>query len=329
MKLLHRDFHIDFMGKKKIFYLISAVCLVVIALWGVIFGVELDISFKGGTIFTYTYSDTDAALDEEVLASAAQEVLGEEVEVEAKQDLANDILTLDISMTSSVTLEDSPVDELTAALQEAAPDLGLEYSTITSVNPSVGMDFFAKCLVAVGVGVIIMILYLGIRFRMINGWKAAITAVLALVHDMIFVYGAFVICGFPLDSNFIAVMLTILGYSANNTVIIYDRIRENTRLYRKKASRSQIVNDSINQTLSRSIGTSFCTLLAMVVVCVVAAIYGVTDIITFALPMIVGLLAGTYSSICIASELWVVWQDHSDQKKKGRGRVKTKVKAKA
>ena len=187
------------------------------------------------------------------------------------------------------------------------------------------MDFFAKCLVAVGVGIIIMIIYLGIRFRLINGWKAAITAVLALVHDMIFVYGTFVICGFPLDSNFIAVMLTILGYSANNTVIIYDRIRENTKLFGKKTSRSQIVNDSINQTLSRSIGTSFCTLLAMVVVCVVAGIFGVMDIFTFALPMIVGLLAGTYSSICIASELWVVWQDHSDKKKKAKGRVKARA----
>lgn len=325
MKLLHRDFHIDFMGKKNIFFIISAACLVVIALWGVIFGVDLDISFKGGTIFTYTYTDANADLDEGALTAAAQSVLGEEVEVEPKQDLANNTPSLDISMTSAVTMEDSSIEELTAALQQAAPDLGLEYSTITSVNPSIGMDFFAKCLVAVGVGIIIMIIYLGIRFRLINGWKAAITAVLALVHDMIFVYGTFVICGFPLDSNFIAVMLTILGYSANNTVIIYDRIRENTKLFGKKTSRSQIVNDSINQTLSRSIGTSFCTLLAMVVVCVVAGIFGVMDIFTFALPMIVGLLAGTYSSICIASELWVVWQDHSDKKKKAKGRVKARA----
>ncbi|HIU41063.1 MAG TPA: protein translocase subunit SecF, partial [Candidatus Egerieicola faecale] len=242
MKLLHRDFHIDFMGKKKIFFIISAACMVIIALWGVIFGVDLDISFKGGTIFTYTYSDANAELDQGALASAAQEVLGEEVEVEPKQDLASNTPTLDISMTSAVTMEESSIDELTAALQEAAPDLGLEYSTITSVNPSIGMDFFGKCLVAVGVGIIIMIIYLGIRFRLINGWKAAITAVLALVHDMVFVYGAFVICGFPLDSNFIAVMLTILGYSANNTVIIYDRIRENTKLFGKKTSRAQIVN---------------------------------------------------------------------------------------
>ena len=142
MKLLHRDFHIDFMGKKKIFFIISAACMVSIALWGVIFGVDLDISFKGGTIFTYTYSDANAELDEGALASAAQEVLGEEVEVEPKQDLANNTPTLDISMTSAVTMEDSSIDELTAALQEAAPDLGLEYSTITSVNPSIGMDFF-------------------------------------------------------------------------------------------------------------------------------------------------------------------------------------------
>ncbi len=140
MKLLHRDFHIDFMGKKNIFFIISAACLVVIALWGVIFGVDLDISFKGGTIFTYTYTDANADLDEGALAAAAQSVLGEEVEVEPKQDLANNTPSLDISMTSAVTMEDSSIEELTAALQQAAPDLGLEYSTITSVNPSIGME---------------------------------------------------------------------------------------------------------------------------------------------------------------------------------------------
>ena len=117
MKLLHRDFHIDFMGKKNIFFIISAACLVVIALWGVIFGVDLDISFKGGTIFTYTYTDANADLDEGALAAAAQSVLGEEVEVEPKQDLANNTPSLDISMTSAVTMEDSSIEELTAALQ--------------------------------------------------------------------------------------------------------------------------------------------------------------------------------------------------------------------
>ena len=139
-------------------------------------------------------------------------------------------------------------------------------------------------------------------------------AVVALFHDIVMVYGTFIIFRIPINDSFIAVVLTILGYSVNDTIVIYDRIRENKRLYTRSKSIGEIVNISINQTLTRSINTSVATIISMVVVCVVALVMGVESIISFAFPMIIGLICGAYSSICIASPLWVVWQNHKEKK---------------
>ena len=111
-----------------------------------------------------------------------------------------------------------------------------------------------------------------------------------------------------------AVLLTILGYSINATIIIYDRIRENRRLYNNKYSLDEMVNMSVTQTLGRSVNTTVTTVMAMAVVCVVCTIYGVSSIISFAFPLIIGMVAGVYSSNCIAPTLWVAWQDHKAKK---------------
>ena len=141
----------------------------------------------------------------------------------------------------------------------------------------------------------------------------------ALLHDVVIVYFTFVIFQMPINDNFIAVVLTILGYSLNNTIIIYDRIRENRKALGPKAPTSQLVNLSINQTLTRSIFTSLCTFAAIACVCVVGFIYNLTSVTTFALPMMVGVLVGCYSSVCITGPLYVMWRNYKD---------KTSVKAK-
>ena len=133
---------------------------------------------------------------------------------------------------------------------------------------------------------------------------------------MIMVFGSFVIFGFDINANFMAVLLTILGYSINATIIIYDRIRENKRLYGNKYNTEELVNMSISQTLGRSIHTTVTTVLAMTVVCVVCLFFGVTSIMSYALPLIVGMIAGVYSSNCIAPTLWVMWQNRKPKKKK-------------
>ena len=179
-----------------------------------------------------------------------------------------------------------------------------------------GREFVQKCAVAVALALLLMILYIALRFRVMDGWSAGVMAALVLLHDVIVVYATFVLCGFPINDSFIAVALTILGYSINATIVIYDRIRENRRLLGAKVSLSELVNLSINQSLGRTAGTSFSTILAMVVVAVMGWVYGLSSIVTFAFPLIMGLVSGLYSSVCLAGPLWVFWEERGKKGKK-------------
>lgn len=125
---------------------------------------------------------------------------------------------------------------------------------------------------------------------------------------MFVVYGVFVLLRIPLNGNFIAAMLTILGYSINDTVVIYDRIRENTGLYGKKMSLPELVNLSINQSFGRSMMTSITTCIALAIVCVVSIIFKLDSIFTFAVPPLFGMVSGVYSTMCIATQLWVSYK---------------------
>ena len=118
----------------------------------------------------------------------------------------------------------------------------------------------------------------------------------------------------PLNGNFIAALLTILGYSINDTVVIYDRVRENRQLYGNSMDFATLVNNSINQSLRRSINTTISTLLALGTVCVVSVVFGLDSIFTFAFPLIIGMISGVYSTICIAGPLWVEWELHKKAK---------------
>lgn len=172
-----------------------------------------------------------------------------------------------------------------------------------------GRSFFIKCLSCIGIAFVLLVLYIALRFRKIGGASAGVMAIIALLHDILIVYFVFIVTKSPLNDNFIAVVLTILGYSLNDTIVIYDRIRENRELQGDKESLVDIVNLSINQTLSRSIHTSLSTFIAIAIVYVVGLIYGISSITTFALPMMVGVVVGCYSSICIAGPLYVAWQN--------------------
>lgn len=146
-------------------------------------------------------------------------------------------------------------------------------------------------------------------------------AVVALVHDVLMAFATFIVLQIPLNDNFIAVILTIIGYSLNDTIVIYDRIRENKRLLGGKISIEELANKSINQSFVRSINTSVTTTMAMAIVAIISVLYNITSIISFAVPMIVGLISGSYSTICIAGPLWVMWQKYK-KKRKADKRVK-------
>lgn len=310
---MHKTFNFDFIGKRKLFFTISIVLVAFSILSTFIFGVDLDIQFKGGTIITYVY---DGDLDCDSFVNDAKEILGGAgVKYTTGVDFSSGKSNIQLSLTSTSGLSSDKQFELTNALTEKYAENNIDLIESSDVSPSSGREFFLKCIVAVILSSIVLIIYIAIRFKKIGGWLAGICAIIALLHDCIIVYGTFIVCGMPINANFMAVVLTILGYSINNTIVIYDRIRENSKLYGKKMTREENVNLSINQSLTRSINTSLTTVVAMLAVTIVAAVYGVTSIISFSLPVMVGMIAGTYSSVCLVSVLWSYFEGKKDTHK--------------
>lgn len=310
---MHKTFNFDFIGKRKLFFTISIVLVAFSILSTFIFGVDLDIQFKGGTIITYVY---DGDLDCDSFVKDAKDILGGiGVQYTTGVDFSSGKSNIQLSLTSTSGLSSDKQFELTNSLTEKYAENNIDLVESSDVSPSSGREFFLKCIVAVILSSIVLIIYIAIRFKKIGGWLAGICAVAALLHDCIIVYGTFIVCGMPINANFMAVVLTILGYSINNTIVIYDRIRENSKLYGKKMTREENVNLSINQSLTRSINTSLTTVVAMLAVTIVAAVYGVTSIISFSLPVMVGMIAGTYSSVCLVSVLWSYFEGKKDTHK--------------
>ncbi len=302
--------------KRKIFYAISCTLIVAFVALTFILNLNVAIEFKGGTILTYSYEGDVKTADIEKTVS---DTVDDKATVVLGEDTASKTSTIKIQFSSKEGISDEKQNKIKTALTEKFKDNDVKVLETTDVAASNGFDFFLKCLVACAFAAVITIIYIGFRFRKIGGISAGVFSVVALLHDMCMVYGCFVICRFDINANFMAVLLTILGYSINATIIIYDRIRENEKLVGNKMELDQLVNLSITQTMGRSIHTTVTTVLAMLTVCIVCFIAGVSSIISFAFPLIIGMIAGVYSSNCIAPTLWVMWEKHKG--KKGKGRV--------
>ncbi len=303
-------FNIDFIGKKKIFFIISASLMAIILICTAVFGVKLNINFRGGSIVSYSYTD-EAKFDE--LEAVVEEAIGKDVTISTKQSFGDNPDELDITIADKESLS---AEEQVALEDAVSKKYGKQLTllSVTNVQPSIGSEFLGKSMLAVFYACVILIVYVAIRFKKISGWSAGITSIIALLHDLLIVFGTFVIFRIELDYNFIAVLLTILGYSVNDTIVIYDRARENKRHYGNKMSDKDLFNLSINQSLSRSINTSVTTIATMLVVCLVAYFANVQSIISFAFPIIIGMISGVYSTVCIAGPLWVTWQDFKANK---------------
>ena len=301
-----KKFNIDFYKNKKIFFIISIAIIVVGLIFNVVFGATLDIQFAGGAMIKYA---VDGDVDSNEIDGLVEEATGRNVSVTTNQIIGSDDYQITVSFAGNegVTLDEQQAvaEELSAAYADRT------FSVVesSSVDPTMGAKFFQKCLVCLAITFALLLGYIALRFRKIGGLSAGVTAIIALLHDVAIVYFAFVIFGFSINDVFIAVILTILGYSLNDTIVIYDRIRENRKLYPSKdvADLPVILNKSLNQTMARSIMTSVTTFMALLVIYVVATVYGLTTVATFALPMMVGVVAGCYSSLCIAAPLYTMW----------------------
>ena len=305
---------INFIGNRKKFYTFSCALIAVVLVFCGIFGVKMDVEFKGGSMITLAY-EGDADLND--LKSTIGTELGKSnLTLQTGSDISGN-QTLTVTLPGSDTLTTEQLDNLLAALNEQYPDNNFVQNEVSNVDATIGKEFLLKSVVALVAACVLILLYVAYRFRKIGGLKAGSTAIVALLHDMFVVFGVFVLLRIPLNGNFIAALLTILGYSINDTVVIYDRIRENSALYGKKQmSLAELVNLSVNQSFARSLMTSITTCLALGVICVVSVIYRLDSIYSFAFPLLFGMVSGVYSTICIATPLWVDWKNKKKAAKK-------------
>ncbi len=274
----------DFIGKKKIFFIISAVVLVVGILSIAIRGFNWGTDFKGGTSITLdTGSATVSASEVEALAK--EYLQAKEVSVQSYD--SGYMITC-----SSVSAE--VVESFFDAMSEQY-GINTEDSSYSDISASVSSSLRNSAILSTVIVVILMLVYITIRFELLSG----VAAVICLVHDLFVMTAVYSLFQIPMNSKLIAVYLTILGYSINATIVVFDRVRENRKLYPKK-SFDENVNNAINQTFTRSLNTTITTLLTIGMI----YILGVTSIREFALPLIIGIVSGLYSSVCLSGALW-------------------------
>ncbi len=290
---------IAFVEKRKLFFIISAVLIIAgLAAMGInssggkgAFAYSLE--FEGGTSTNVTFKE-DYSIDEidEKIVPVVEKVTGD-----------NNVQTQKVAGTNQIIIKTVTLDlDQREALNQAMVDeFKVDESLITAENISstVSNEMRQDAVVAVIVSTICMLLYIWFRFKDI---RFAASAILALLHDVLVVIGFYAIARISVGNTFIACMLTIVGYSINATIVIFDRIREELHYQTKKTDLAQVVNKSITQTLTRSIYTSLTTFVMVAIL----FIMGVSSIREFAAPLMMGVICGAYSSVCITGALWYV-----------------------
>lgn len=272
------------------------------------------IDFTGGTIIQYSVNQT---IPTEKIGEIRAKLTDKNIEnpvIQVLKPVANDEESsikniLSIRTQFSEDGQNEAIDTVTEIVTADYPEAQIVQTS--SVGPLLGKQLFMNSMVAVALALLAIVIYLTLRFH----FEFAIVAFLALFHDVIFVIGVFSILGLlygvHIDSLFVTAILTVLGFSVHDTIVVFDRIRENLKFYSKKATYGEIVNASVNQTLARSINTSLTTLITL------GALYFFGGVTTkdFVLVMILGIAIGTYSSIFFASTLVALWNDVEQAKK--------------
>ncbi len=276
-------------------------------------------------VITATYDepidDTNAGSPFETLKNAFLAIVSDigltESDVDVKLNTENRkqiIITSSSSVENSSKVEDKIVSAMTLPDVYAGSVTGGDL-----VGATVSTELLFNAILAVSLALIFMLCYIGLRFQLSSG----IACIIALLHDVLIMFAVMAIFNIEINSTFIAALITILGYSINNSIILFDRVRENMRtVYAKSMSPEDIANKSIKETLIRSINTTITTLIMILMV----AIIGVSEIKIFAFPIIFGLLAGTFSSIFIAPSLWALFQRVGKNKQNFRIEPKNKNK---
>lgn len=274
--------------------------------WG---GVNLSIDFKGGTRIAYSY---DGGVDFNTVETEVEAAIGKDVIISENVGLSDDSKTLIVTLVGEDAISTDDQMAIEDAILDVYPECGCEFSESKSVSPSLAGAFFLKCIVGVVIAGALVTLYVGIRFKKIGGVSASLTAFAALFLDVFVAFFTCTIFNLQIDMNFVAVLLTLLGYSLNDTIVIYDRIREDKALY-YKLSTSEVVNGAVNKVKKRTIVTTVTTFFAVTMIVIVSEFFGLTSLRSFAIPMAFGLISGCISSLFVSAPLWVLWKNKTEK----------------
>ena len=285
----------DFVGRRKLWYAISVAILVVCAVAFVVRGFNLGIEFKGGVEFTAQVHKANAAAVDDMTTAVEESGV-----TEAGDPIVN------TSGSNSVRIQVSALSQDQATtIEKSLTDAGATEVSQNLVGPSWGKQVAQKALTGLGVFLVLVVLFIWAYFR---EWKMSVAAVVALAHDLLITAGVYAWSGFEVTPATVTGLLTILGYSLYDTVVVFDKVKENTRgvLTSKTRTYAERANLAVNQTLVRSINTSVTALLPVAALLLVgAAVLGTGPLKDLALALFVGMAAGTYSSICIATPMAV------------------------
>ena len=281
---------INFVGKKNIFFIVSgAIILLGMIAFAIFGGLNLDLDFQGGTAIRMELGQDFN--DEDVRKLVSDTIGGHTVAVQKAGTNKTE------AYIKTVEIDTETRDKVVEAIKEK---YSLDQNALleaNNVSASASTKLITDAFKATGWAVVFMLIYITFRFNIRSG----LAAVLGLVHNILIMLSVYAIFQIPVNSSFIAAVLTIVGYSINDTIVVFDKIRENKK-HDRRSEFAVVANTSLNQTLTRTLNTSLTTLFTILTLYVL----GVASIREFALPIIIGVIVGTYSSICIATPLWVV-----------------------
>ena len=321
MKNCKNILKLDFVAHKKLFFIISAALMIITIVATVILGVNFDIKYKGGSIVDVPYTgEVNLNKAENVIEDA----LGDDVSLQTGQNGSSTELVVTIANGETISTEETSIvlDSLKTSFPENITVSDASSLQVNNVNSQIKNGFFKKVLLTLAIIAVVIFLYLAIRFRKLGGFSVSITTLLLLLHDAIITFATVTFFRFTFNDAFVAAFLAVLVYSVGAKIFVYDRICENKAEYAKEKSSKDIANESISQAIYR---TNECTLViitVLVISFVLAIIFGLQSIIAFIITLLVGLIAATYSSLCLTSSIW-------SGSNKGKEKVKGKKENKA
>ena len=286
----------DIIANKKRWFGVSAVIMLVGLLFALINGVNYGIDFTGGSLIEIELGRT--------ITSEEARLITDDFDTAANIKFIGDEKTI-LQIRSIEDFDSERRVEIFNLFRDKYSLEENDFLRVEKIGPAIGTEIRNRAFLAIIISTIGMLIYITFRFEIYYG----IAAIVALLHDVAILLAVYSILGMPINSPFVAAILTILGYSINDTIVVFDRVRENMRSI-KKYNYAEVANKSISQTITRSINTSLTTLLTIVALYII----GVEQIREFALPLIAGILCGTYSSIFIASPVWVVLKERKRRK---------------